>query len=302
MKPLQVLFFGNVILSAKLLGVIEQKENVKIACIVTKSSSEVNSDHVNLSTIKLKDKPVVLFADQMCESELFRTLSQMQFDLGFCIGWSSIISKDIFCLPKLGIIGYHPALLPKNRGRHPLIWALCLGLRETGSTFFMLDRAPDSGDIVSQIRVPISKDDFANSLYERITKIAKGQLDNILSDLNRTGQLNKTKQQLTDGNIWRKRTRKDGIIDWRMGSENIYNLIRALTSPYPFAEVEYCNLFIKLRWAELGPELPSNIEPGFVFKRENQKLTIKCGTGSIILSATDFDTLLDTAIIEGTYL
>ena len=34
-------------------------------------------------------------------------------------------------MPALGVIGYHPAELPKNRGRHPLIWALVLGLKKT---------------------------------------------------------------------------------------------------------------------------------------------------------------------------
>jgi len=36
----------------------------------------------------------------------------------------------------LGVVGFHPAALPANRGRHPLIWALFLGLKKTASTFF----------------------------------------------------------------------------------------------------------------------------------------------------------------------
>ena len=28
----------------------------------------------------------------------------------------------------MGVVGFHPALLPNNRGRHPLIWAKALGL------------------------------------------------------------------------------------------------------------------------------------------------------------------------------
>ena len=50
----------------------------------------------------------------------------------------------------MGILGYHPSLLPFNRGRHPIIWALALGLKETGSTFFFMDENADTGDIVSQ--------------------------------------------------------------------------------------------------------------------------------------------------------
>lgn len=37
----------------------------------------------------------------------------------------------------MGVLGYHPAKLPQNRGRHPLIWALALGLKKSASTFFL---------------------------------------------------------------------------------------------------------------------------------------------------------------------
>lgn len=50
------------------------------------------------------------------------------------------------------LIGFHPANLPQNRGRHPIIWALFLSLQETASTFFMMDEDTDSGDIISHMR------------------------------------------------------------------------------------------------------------------------------------------------------
>ena len=50
--------------------------------------------------------------------------------------WSRLIKKPLLSMPSLGVIGFHPAALPANRGRHPLTWALVLGLQETASTFF----------------------------------------------------------------------------------------------------------------------------------------------------------------------
>ena len=47
-------------------------------------------------------------------------------------------------------MGYHPAELPYNRGRHPIIWALALGLKSTASTFFYMKEGADDGDIISQ--------------------------------------------------------------------------------------------------------------------------------------------------------
>ena len=41
-----------------------------------------------------------------------------------------------FSIPKIGVIGFHFAQLPKNRGRHPIIWALAIGLKETASDLY----------------------------------------------------------------------------------------------------------------------------------------------------------------------
>ena len=60
----------------------------------------------------------------------------MRPDIIFCFGWSRLIKEELLKIPKKGVVGYHPAMLPKNRGRHPLIWALALGIKTTGSTFF----------------------------------------------------------------------------------------------------------------------------------------------------------------------
>jgi len=63
---------------------------------------------------------------------------------------SSLLKKELLSLPPNGVLGYHPAKLPQNRGRHPLIWSLVLGLEESASTFYFMDEGADSGDILSQ--------------------------------------------------------------------------------------------------------------------------------------------------------
>ena len=58
--------------------------------------------------------------------------------------------KESLGFVHLEVIGFHLAAMPANRGRHPIIWALVLGLQETASTFFFMDEGADSGDIISQ--------------------------------------------------------------------------------------------------------------------------------------------------------
>jgi methionyl-tRNA formyltransferase len=71
-------------------------------------------------------------------------------------------------LQLLGVVGLHPAALPANTRRHPLIWALVLGLQDTAWTFFFMDAEADSGNILSQRNIPIDDDDYARILYNKI--------------------------------------------------------------------------------------------------------------------------------------
>ena len=128
----------------------------------------------------------------------------------------------------LGVVGYHPAALPANRGRHPLIWALVLGLEKTASTFFFMDEGVDSGDILSQRSITITWDDDARTLYCRVTATALDQIGEFVSALI-SGNYLRTSQDKSKVSYWRKRESNDGKIDWRMSAKSIHNLVCGLT-------------------------------------------------------------------------
>ena len=70
--------------------------------------------------------------ENFCE----KILLEGNFDWVFIIGWSQIANEKILRIPKYGIIGAHPTLLPKGRGRASIPWAILNGLNYTGVTFF----------------------------------------------------------------------------------------------------------------------------------------------------------------------
>ena len=64
---------------------------------------------------------------------------------------------------------------------------------------------------------------------------ARSRNDQVVTDFKlwiKNNSIKRIKQDHSISNIWRKRGLKDGIIDWRMSSIGIYNLVRALTKPY----------------------------------------------------------------------
>jgi methionyl-tRNA formyltransferase len=179
-------------------------------------------------------------------------------------------------------VGYHPTLLPDNRGRHPLIWALALGLRETGSTFFFMDEGADTGDILSQRVLSIHAEDDAGSLYSRMTAVALSQIEEFLPLLS-AGTFVRRPQEQGSGNTWRKRGRQDGQIDWRMSAQSIHNLVRGLTRPYVGAHFMRDGQDIRVWRAEITETFQPNLEPGKVLASDARGVVVNTGQGAIRL-------------------
>ena len=74
---------------------------------------------------------------------------------------------------EIRVIGFHPAALPNNRGRHPIIWAI-FWAKVYCKYFFLIDEGTDTGDVISENK--INRDDDASTIYDRISLVALNQI------------------------------------------------------------------------------------------------------------------------------
>ncbi|RAP34030.1 formyl transferase [Candidatus Marinamargulisbacteria bacterium SCGC AG-410-N11] len=289
---MKIIFIGTVKSSYKKLALL-CKLNANIVGVITKKESLFNADFQDLTPLCKKNNIPFIFSNtSVNDSYILNWVKEKSPDIIFCFGWSEIIKKDLLDIPKIGIIGYHPAALPQNRGRHPLIWALVLGLKETASTFFFMDQGADSGDILSQEKIHIIYSDNADSLYEKVTQTALNQITYFLPKLkNKT--FDRIPQNHSKSNYWRKRGMRDGQIDFRMHSDIIYNLVRGLTTPYVGAHIVLLNKEIKIWKVKEVKNNKKNIEPGKVLdvNSKNNTFIVKSGTHSIEILKHEFETL-----------
>lgn len=278
---MKILLIGSVAFSENALReLISLKANVVGVCTLEKSA--FNSDHVDLSPVAKEFGISVRYTPDINDPSVLDWIDERDPDIIFCFGWSRLIGSQLLHLPRLGIIGYHPSALPVNRGRHPLIWALVLGLNETASTFFLMDQDIDSGDILSQVPIPIKLEDDARSLYDRVTQVALGQIRDFLPQLI-DGNFQRISQNLALANTWRKRGEADGCIDWRMSAESIHNLVRGLARPYIGAHFNYLDSKFTVWRTELISDVALNLEPGKVLKVDENGIVIKTGSIGIRL-------------------
>lgn len=282
---MKILFIGSVEFSLRAVEkIVEIGGNIVGVCTLKESS--FNSDFCDLSKYSKKNNIPCCYVDNINSEELIEWISKIGPDVIFCFGWSRLLKDEILSISSIGVVGFHPAALPVNRGRHPIIWALALGLKNTASTFFFMDSGADSGDILSQSSIAISDFDDARSLYDKVISTALAQIDEFLPLLV-SGDYPKVKQDNTIANTWRKRNRKDGLIDWRMSANSIHNTVRALAKPYVGAEFNYNKIDYKLWKTELILYDFDNIEPGKVIDIVNSDLPIiKCGNNAIKLVET----------------
>ena len=285
---MKIIFIGCVKSSYIFLETLLKVSEAEVVGIVTRSDSKFNADFVSLEGIANKFNIPCFLADKNDSAKLYEWVKDKSADIIYCFGWSYLLSENLIKTAKLGGLGYHPAKLPENRGRHPLIWTLVLGLKETASTFFFLAEKADAGDIISQEIVTVSDNDDAASLYDKLMEIGKIQIVNFTKKL-ASGNYQRISQDESKSNNWRKRSYKDGLIDWRMSARGIYNLIRGLTHPYVGAGFIHNEQEIKVWKAEIVSEsvVYENFEPGKVLKSDNSGVEIQCGFG--IIKLIEFD-------------
>ena len=152
----------------------------------------------------------------------------------FSFYYRNLLSRDILMIPSVGSFNLHGSLLPAYRGRCPINWVLVKGEQRTGVTLHHMLEGPDAGDIVGQKEVVIDFEDTAYTLYQKLCVKAKELLGEVLP-LIKKGMAPRVAQNLRQGSYYGGRRPEDGKIDWSWPVLRIYNLVRAVTEPYPGA-------------------------------------------------------------------
>ncbi|MEE2698284.1 MAG: formyltransferase family protein [Pseudomonadota bacterium] len=279
---MKAVFIGCVDMSYILLERLLELNDIKIVGVITREESRFNSDFRSLEPLAISARIPCFKTKDNCDKEMSAWVRGVSPDVVFCCGWSWLLKGEMLSIPKKGVIGFHPALLPKNRGRHPIVWALALGMRETGSTFFFVDAHVDSGDIVSQHKIIISDTDDAETLYTKIKDVAVEQIKEVALGL-ANGTLKRYPQNAAEATVLRKRSKKDGKINWALPVSEVYNLVRALARPYIGAHCFYNDQEFKVWKAKPFMVNATKVTPGKVLNVEGNKITIQCADGALTL-------------------
>jgi len=243
-----------------------------------------HTDHVDLRSIA-EAQGIRGFRLGEDVDSLEALIEEVRPDVVLVFGWPRIIDAHLLEIPEFGFIGTHPALLPRNRGRHPIVWTLVDGDSEGGLTFFKIDQRIDSGPIIWQESFPIEPTDHAGDVYAKLEGVATRAIPVLMQAL-LDGTVTACPQTEAQATYRRKRGKKDGEVDWSGKAATAYNLIRALAKPYVGAHTYLNGKTIKLWHAECPvPFVDSeDLLPGTLLHVDNSVIVVAAADGSIRVS------------------
>lgn len=175
----------------------------------------------------------VLQPEKLKNPEFLEELRSYKADLQIVVAFR-MLPEVVWNMPPKGTFNLHGSLLPQYRGAAPINWAVMNGETETGVTTFFLRHEIDTGNIIFSEKFPISTNDTAGTVHDRMMEIGA---DLVLKTV-RAIEGGEYPQIPQDFEVELKAAPKifkeTCEINWNQSAEKIRNFIRGL-SPYPTA-------------------------------------------------------------------
>lgn len=234
--------------------------------------------------------------EKIREEAAVEQLRRENADIFVVAAFGQLLPKTILEMPRFGCINIHGSLLPAYRGAAPVQWAVLDGQKEAGDTIMQMNEGLDTGDILMQESIPLSADETAGSLYDKLSSMGGPLLLKAL-DAIEAGTVTPVPQG-DSGTHYAKMLRKEmGNIDWTKSAEEIGRLVRGL-NPWPSAYTHWNGKMLKIWMAEtvtqeelsaLGCDEKNGMDlkeaqPGTVMIVTKDTLMVQTGDGLLALT------------------
>lgn len=214
----------------------------------------------------------------------------LKLDMLLVMGWQRLIPDWFLESLSIGAFGMHGSSkpLPHGRGRSPMNWSLIQNKDRFYTHLFRYRPGVDDGDILAVQIFDITPFDDCLTLHYKNTlsmiRLAAEHLPALVA-----GTATFTKQPEEGATYYPKRAAEDGLIYWEDSSQEIYNLIRGVTRPFPgaftFAADDPARQLTIWRAIPFGPRLdwPEAAPGEIVAVFEGGHFLVRTGDGSLLV-------------------
>jgi methionyl-tRNA formyltransferase len=239
--------------------------------------------------MKLTPSPVKVVAEQhgipVWQPEKLRTPEQQapvaaaQADVMVVAAYGLILPQAVLDMPRHGCLNIHASLLPRWRGAAPIQRAILAGDTETGITIMQMDAGLDTGDMLSVHVTPITADDTASSLHDKLAAQGAEAIVAALADMSALQTTRRPQPQ--DGVTYAEKLKKEeAAINWQASALELDRQIRAF-NPFPSAQTTLQGSPLKI-WR--ATPVAGHGEPGTILALDKNGIVVACGTDALCIT------------------
>lgn len=225
------------------------------------------------------------------------TLRALQPDVMVVAAYGLLLPQTVLDLPRLGCLNIHASLLPRWRGAAPIVRAIEAGDAETGVGIMQMEAALDTGPVGLERRTPITGQDTATSLHDRLADLGARAIVEALDALMVDG-LDFRPQSAEGVTYARKIEKAEMRIDWHRDAVQLSRHIRAFDPPGAFTQLAGHEAEGPLKLFEprvlaagetegmlAGAEQGGAVVPGTILAVGPEGIDVACGQGVLRVGA-----------------
>ena len=174
--------------------------------------------------------------DTMNAAEEIAAFEALGADVCVVAAFGQILPKAVLVAPRLGCVNLHASLLPRWRGAAPIQRAIEAGDAETGVTVMQMAEGLDTGDMLAREAVPISDDDTAATVHDRLAALGAAMIGPALAALD-GGTIDPEAQDAAQATYAAKIDKAEARLDFSQSANVLARRVRAF-APFPGAWFE----------------------------------------------------------------
>lgn len=233
---LRIVFMGTPDFAVHVLdGLVQENHNI-VGVVTAPDRPAGRGRKVKQSGVKSyaeQHQLNILQPENLKDSTFITELEALAPDVQVVVAFR-MLPKVVWQIPKHGTFNLHASLLPQYRGAAPINWAIMNGEKETGVSTFFIDEKIDTGALIFQKTVPISDDDTAGTLHDKLMHEGQCLTLKTIEAICDNTIITTQQPQSIELKTAHKLNKENCKIDWSKSGEQIRNHVRGL-NPYPGA-------------------------------------------------------------------
>jgi methionyl-tRNA formyltransferase len=191
----------------------------------------------------------VIQPEKLRQPEAMEQLRTWNPDLIVVAAFGQILRQNVLDLPRFGCINVHASLLPSWRGAAPINAAILHGDEETGITIMKMDVGLDTGPILSQRSIRLTRDDTAGSVFEKLSHLGADLLIETLPNY-LAGKIQPVPQPEEGATYAPMLKKEEGKLDFTRPADELERRVRAF-NPWPGAFMDFDGALLKIHRAHV---------------------------------------------------